>query len=146
MLQLSLFTYQTDTNHTSMSISKTDYTTWSIDELKKELKLIEKTIKLKETNERKHVLAELKAVARRSGYSLEEFLALEIGNSAQAGAAKAAIAEKNKKSFTKKRAPAKIKYRSPLNEGDTWTGRGRKPKWVADFLEHGGTLEEIAIA
>ncbi len=124
---------------------KIDYTTWSIDDLKKELKVIEKTIKLKETNERKHVLAELKAVARRSGYSLEEFLALELGNSTQSAAAKASLAQKTKKSFTKKRAPAKIKYRSPLNENDTWTGRGRKPKWVASFLEHGGSLEEIAV-
>lgn len=128
-----------------MAASKIDYTTWSIDDLKKELKVIEKTIKLKETNERKHVLSELKAVARRSGYSLEEFLALELGSSAQASAAKASITQKNKKSFTKKRAPAKIKYRSPLNTEDTWTGRGRKPRWVSSFLEHGGTLEEIAV-
>ena len=129
-----------------MGSSKIDYTTWSIDELKKEQKVIEKTIKLKETNERKHVLAELKAVARRSGYSLEEFLALELGSPAQAAAAKSSLGMKNKKSFTKKRAPAKIKYRSPLNAEDTWTGRGRKPKWVASFLEHGGTLEEIAVS
>ena len=128
-----------------MAPSKIDYTTWSIDDLKKEQKVIEKTIKLKETNERKHVLAELKAVARRSGYSLEEFLALELGNPAQATAAKASLAQKNKKSFTKKRAPAKIKYRSPLNSEDTWTGRGRKPRWVSSFLEHGGTLEEISV-
>ena len=128
-----------------MAPSKIDYTTWSIDDLKKELRVIEKTIKLKETNERKHVLAELKAVARRSGYSLEEFLALELGNPAQATAAKASLAQKNKKSFTKKRAPAKIKYRSPLNSEDTWTGRGRKPRWVSSFLEHGGTLEEISV-
>ena len=128
-----------------MAPSKIDYTTWSIDDLKKEQKVIEKTIKLKETNERKHVLAELKAVARRSGYSLEEFLALELGNPAQATAAKASLAQKNKKSFTKKRAPAKIKYRSPLNSEDTWTGRGRKPRWVSSFLQHGGTLEEISV-
>ena len=128
-----------------MPASKIDYTTWSIDDLKKEQKVIEKTIKLKETNERKHVLAELKAVARRSGYSLEEFLALELGNPTQASAAKASIQQKNKKSFTKKRAPAKIKYRSPLNAEDTWTGRGRKPRWVSSFLEHGGTLDEIAV-
>ncbi len=128
-----------------MRKSGTDYTTWSIDELRKEAKVIEKTIKLKETNERKHVLAELKAVARRSGYSLEEFLALELGTPAQSAAAQNSLKQKTKKSFTKKRAPAKIKYRSPINAQDTWTGRGRKPKWVANFLEHGGTLEEIAV-
>jgi len=114
-----------------MGSSKIDYTTWSVDELKKEQKLIEKTIKLKETNERKHVLAELKAVARRSGYSLEEFLALELGNPAQAAAAKSSLALKNRKSFTKKRAPAKIKYRSPLNSEDTCTAA----RWKRSLFE-----------
>lgn len=34
-----------------------------------------------------------------------------------------------------------IKYR--LNE-QTWSGRGRKPKWVEDYLTQGGKLEELA--
>jgi DNA-binding protein H-NS len=28
---------------------------------------------------------------------------------------------------------------------DTWTGRGRKPKWVEALLESGKTLEDIEI-
>lgn len=35
-----------------------------------------------------------------------------------------------------------IKYR--LND-DTWTGRGRKPKWVEDYLASGGSLETIQV-
>jgi DNA-binding protein H-NS len=35
-----------------------------------------------------------------------------------------------------------IKYRS----GDyTWTGRGRKPKWVEKHLSSGGSLESLAV-
>ncbi|MDX9944227.1 MAG: H-NS family nucleoid-associated regulatory protein [Azonexus sp.] len=26
-----------------------------------------------------------------------------------------------------------------------WTGRGRQPKWVAEFLSAGGTIEQLAI-
>ena len=26
-----------------------------------------------------------------------------------------------------------------------WTGKGRKPQWVLDFLAQGGTLDELKI-
>jgi DNA-binding protein H-NS len=35
-----------------------------------------------------------------------------------------------------------IKYRSGDN---TWTGRGRKPKWVEEHLSSGGSLESLAV-
>lgn len=38
--------------------------------------------------------------------------------------------------------PVAIKYR--LNQ-DTWTGRGRKPKWLEVYLANGGKLEDIAV-
>jgi len=41
------------------------------------------------------------------------------------------------------KAPVKPKYRSKSNSDLTWTGRGRKPAWVADHLASGGTLNEI---
>ena len=37
------------------------------------------------------------------------------------------------------------KYRNPMNEKETWTGRGRKPKWVIDLLASGGDLESVTI-
>ncbi len=36
-----------------------------------------------------------------------------------------------------------IKYRNPDDDGQTWTGRGKKPLWVSAWLAKGGTLEEI---
>lgn len=36
-----------------------------------------------------------------------------------------------------------VKYR--LND-DTWTGRGRKPKWLEDYLSQGGNLETLRVA
>lgn len=38
------------------------------------------------------------------------------------------------------------KYRHPENSDLAWTGRGRKPKWVEDWLGTGGTMEQIQIA
>jgi len=45
----------------------------------------------------------------------------------------------------KKRGPVAPKYRDPSNAENTWTGRGRKPKWVEAFLNGGGRLEQITI-
>ncbi|HXV36967.1 MAG TPA: H-NS histone family protein [Myxococcota bacterium] len=36
-------------------------------------------------------------------------------------------------------------YRNPNNSSDTWTGKGRPPKWVRDALASGAQLEELAI-
>ena len=50
------------------------YSQWSVDKLKKELAKIEKAIKAKETSQKKQVVAELKAVARKHGYALSDLL------------------------------------------------------------------------
>jgi DNA-binding protein H-NS len=34
------------------------------------------------------------------------------------------------------------KYRNPTNPSETWSGRGRKPKWVEEKLAAGRSLEE----
>ncbi len=36
-------------------------------------------------------------------------------------------------------------YRNPCNSAETWTGRGRKPKWVRETLARGVHLEDLAI-
>lgn len=40
---------------------------------------------------------------------------------------------------------AKPKYRNPDNEGETWAGRGRKPKWLEEKLATGSTEEDFLI-
>ena len=44
-----------------------------------------------------------------------------------------------------KPSKAPQKYRNPLNAQETWTGRGRKPKWLSLQLGEGRTLDEFAI-
>jgi len=47
----------------------------------------------------------------------------------------------------RKRAPAKSSpaYRNPNNPAETWTGRGRKPRWLVAALEAGGTVDQCRI-
>lgn len=37
------------------------------------------------------------------------------------------------------------KYRNPADAAQTWTGRGRKPKWIAEALASGKTLDDFLI-
>ncbi|MBV7408011.1 H-NS family nucleoid-associated regulatory protein [Maritimibacter sp. DP1N21-5] len=37
------------------------------------------------------------------------------------------------------------KFRHPENGDVTWTGRGRQPKWVVEYLANGGSLDDITI-
>ena len=45
----------------------------------------------------------------------------------------------------KKRKPAKAKYANPQNSAETWTGRGRKPRWVEAALKSGKSLDDLLI-
>jgi DNA-binding protein H-NS len=45
---------------------------------------------------------------------------------------------------TTSRSGAAIKYRNPVNPSQGWTGHGRKPGWVVDYLANGGTLDKLA--
>ncbi|WP_287961779.1 H-NS histone family protein [Alcanivorax sp.] len=45
----------------------------------------------------------------------------------------------------KPRGTVPPKYRNPDNPSETWTGRGRKPRWVVAALERGLTLDDLRI-
>jgi len=46
---------------------------------------------------------------------------------------------------TRKRVPATAKYANPANASDTWSGRGRKPRWFAEALTTGKRPEDMAL-
>jgi DNA-binding protein H-NS len=35
------------------------------------------------------------------------------------------------------------RYRNPADQSQTWTGRGRQPKWLADALARGKSLDDF---
>jgi DNA-binding protein H-NS len=56
------------------------------------------------------------------------------------GASSPKVAAKAKK----EKKPVAIKYQD--GNGNTWTGRGRTPKWVTAAIENGVTLESFQVA
>jgi DNA-binding protein H-NS len=45
----------------------------------------------------------------------------------------------------RKQTPTAPKYAHPENRSITWSGRGRKPKWLEDALASGTSLSSLAI-
>jgi len=45
----------------------------------------------------------------------------------------------------KKRGKIKPKYRNPKNAGETWSGRGRQPRWFAAALKAGKKESNLLI-
>ncbi len=74
--------------------------------------------------------AEIEKIAADVGMSVEELLGL------QAGKAKKVVKEKK---------PVPVKYRNPKDHTQTWSGRGKSPRWLQEVLNHGGKLENFLV-
>jgi DNA-binding protein H-NS len=78
-------------------------------------------------SEKSNFIKELGALAQARGYALDELLG--------------AKAKKTKGGLRK---PAGIKYQHPDNTQLTWSGRGRQPAWIKDWVASGKGLEKLA--
>jgi DNA-binding protein H-NS len=100
-------------------------------------KVIAEAERQKETRResgKKELIEEFRAKAEAMGLSLEEL----IGRSAQTGRP----APKTRKPQKGATAIPTVKYRNPDTD-ETWSGRGRMPKWMALAVEHGRSREEF---
>ncbi len=82
---------------------------------------IQAAIEEKRVSERQEVRAKMEELARESGFSVFELFGGRGG----------------------KRGKVAPKYRNPKDPSQTWTGRGRRPKWI---VEAGGDLKRFLIA
>ena len=96
----------------------------SLKELKDLHGQVTKAISTFEDRKKKEALAELEEKARELGFSLSEL----TGTAAP-----------------RKRAPASAKYANPADSSDTWSGRGRKPRWFDAAIKEGKKPEDMAI-
>ena len=118
-----------------------NYNSWTVAKLEKEKDKIEKAIRSKEGKERKKALSEMMAVARKNGFDVKDLIG-DLGNGAPGGTKKARGKKAGSGRSTGKVAP---KYRNPEDPDVTWSGRGRKPKWIEAELEKNGSLDGVAI-
>jgi len=117
---------------------KISFKTYSIADLERLLARVQSEIKKRSDKNRKAVLRQLQRIAKRHGFDLASLLGPKRGGTVS----KSRRGGKGRKDKRRKVAP---KYRHPQKKGLTWTGRGRKPRWVTEWLAGKGTLEQLAI-
>ena len=85
---------------------------------------------------KRELIEEIRAKAEAMGLSLEEL----IGGSTQTGRPAPKTRKPQKGAAT---ASPPVRYRNP-DSGETWSGRGRSPRWLKLAEEQGRKREEFA--
>jgi DNA-binding protein H-NS len=81
-------------------------------------------------------------IARRAKQTLKEARRLSAEVGFEVSFTKAAQPEGRAKG---RRGKAVQKYRNPENPAETWSGRGRPPRWVQTALAGGRTMPDLQI-
>jgi DNA-binding protein H-NS len=105
-----------------------DLSGYNLSELKGLQHDIDREIKNRQQQGLEKAREQILAIAQEAGVSLEELLS--------AGDRKL----KNGKS-----QKVQARYQNPGDNNQTWTGRGRQPKWIAEGLANGRSLEDFRI-
>lgn len=103
-----------------------DLNTLTLAELKKLSKDVTAAIANFEDRAKAKARAELETKARELGFNLAELFTVDAPTK-------------------RTRAPAAPKYRHPENAAETWSGRGRKPRWFIDAIAAGKSPEDLVI-
>lgn len=96
----------------------------SLKELRDLQSQVSKAIASFEERKKKETIAELDEIARAKGFSWAELTGATV---------------------VRKRAPAVPKYANPSDKSDTWSGRGRKPRWFEAALKAGQRPEDLSV-
>ena len=107
---------------------KPDISELSVEELKRLQVEAEALIVSKKDQAIEDAYDQIVAIADGLGFSIEELL--ELGE------------QKRKKTTRKAVEP---RYRNKNNPEQTWTGRGKQPRWLVAELEKGAKLEDFLI-
>ena len=109
-------------------MTNVDLSGYNLSELKGLQHDIEKAIKDRQQQDVQTARDQILAIARDAGISVEELLA-SSGKKANKGSG----------------PKVKPQYENPADSSQTWSGRGRQPKWVAEALAGGKKLDQFRI-
>jgi len=106
----------------------TDLSGYKLSELKELQHDVEKEITGRQQQEVKNAREQILSIAQDLGMSVEELLQ---------------NAPKKQKASTGRKVAAQFK--NPADNAQTWSGRGRQPRWLADALASGQNLDDFRI-
>jgi len=111
--------------------SDDDIEDMNVKQLKDMLLRIDELMLEKRAAEQRALKGEMTARAAELGFSVEEL-----------------FGERQKRKYTKRSEKAgsvEVKYRNPDNPDETWSGRGRMAKWLAEKIKKRGVkIEDFA--
>ena len=90
-------------------------------------------------------LLELQANVEKALKDAEQRERIEALKAAEEAAAKFGFSLDDLMSDTGKGPKGVPRFANPADPAQTWTGRGRKPKWVNEWLDQGNDLEGLAL-
>ena len=96
----------------------------SVSRLQSMLERVDAAIGARETQEKAELRERFRVIAERAGFTLDDVMG-EIR--------------------VPQRAKAAVKFQNPKDPSETWTGRGRMPRWLAAKLKAGARLDSFRL-
>jgi DNA-binding protein H-NS len=113
-------------------MAKTDLSNYNLAELKGLQFDIEKEIKSRQHDEVRKAREQILAIAQDVGVPVSKLIA-RVAGSKKDGAKNGGGQQ------------GQARFRNPADDSQTWTGRGRQPKWIAEALSGGKSLDDFRI-
>jgi DNA-binding protein H-NS len=109
-------------------MTKIDLSSYNLSELKELQHGIDQEIKNRQQGDLAKARQQILSIAQDVGVTVEELLAVN-----------------SKKSSKGKGQKVEPQYHNPADKGQTWSGRGRQPKWIAEGIAGGKQLADFRI-
>ena len=109
------------------SVDNIDLTIYKLDELHELQIRVEEEISRKEKERIYEARNRMEQIAGELNMSIDEVMTFDARKKRKVNTCKA------------------IKYRNPKDHSQTWAGRGKRPKWLQEALDHGAELEHFSV-
>lgn len=116
----------------------------SLSDLLAQKAALEKQIADFQNEKRGEAIAKVRAIMAEYGLTAADIVGGKAAKKSPAPSAPAAAAAAQAKKSKAAGKKVAAKYRNPAT-GDTWSGRGLKPKWLVAAMAGGKTLADFAI-
>lgn len=102
-----------------------DLSNMSVGDLRNLQEQIKQEMKQREHQEVQQAREQILAIAQKVGVPLKDLI--------------------NTPARSTKTGSVAVRYRHPDNSSQQWTGRGRQPKWVKEWVEGGKSLDKLRV-
>ncbi|WP_018607875.1 H-NS family nucleoid-associated regulatory protein [Uliginosibacterium gangwonense] len=127
-----------------------DISNLSLSELRRLQARVEAEISRRTDTTKRDLLKKVQKMASDAGVSLEDLIdskpAAKAAGAKRGRKPKAAVAAPTAPVRGKKKGKVAPQYRHPDDASLQWTGRGRKPQWVAEQLATGKSMDDLKIS